>query len=86
MEYKCFKYTLEDHIAHVTLSRGDELNTMIKAFWSELPNLIDEISNGFLSTGNHSIIWNGSSNSSGVYFVNISDGKSAISKKIILMK
>ena len=44
MKYKCFKYTLEDHIAHVTLSRGDELNTMIKAFWSELPNLIDEIS------------------------------------------
>ena len=45
MEYKCFKYSLEDHIAHVTLSRGDELNTMIKEFWSELPNLIDEISN-----------------------------------------
>jgi len=45
MEYKCFKYTLEDHIAHVTLSRGDKLNTMIKAFWSELPILIDEISN-----------------------------------------
>ena len=45
MEYKCFKYRLEDHIAHVTLSRGDKLNTMIKAFWSELPNLIDEISN-----------------------------------------
>ncbi|MGB0658473.1 MAG: crotonase/enoyl-CoA hydratase family protein, partial [Gammaproteobacteria bacterium] len=45
MEYKCFEYSLEDHIAHVTLSRGDELNTMIKEFWSELPNLIDEISN-----------------------------------------
>ena len=45
MEYKCFKYSLEDHIAHVTLSRGNKLNTMIKAFWSELPNLIDEISN-----------------------------------------
>ena len=45
MEYKCFKYSLEDHIAHVMLSRGDELNTMIKEFWSELPDLIDEISN-----------------------------------------
>ena len=44
MEYKCFKYSLEDHIAHVKLSRGDELNTMIKDFWSELPDLIDEIS------------------------------------------
>ncbi len=29
----------------MTLIRGDELNTMIKEFWSELPNLIDEISN-----------------------------------------
>jgi len=29
----------------VILSRGDELNTMIKEFWSELPNLVDEISN-----------------------------------------
>lgn len=45
MEYKCFEYSLEDHIAHVTLSRGDELNTMIKEFWSELPDLIVEISN-----------------------------------------
>ena len=45
MEYKCFKYSLKDHIAHVILSRGDELNTMIKDFWTELPNLIDEISN-----------------------------------------
>jgi Enoyl-CoA hydratase/carnithine racemase len=45
MKYKCFKYNLKDHIAHVILSRGDELNTMIKEFWSELPNLVDEISN-----------------------------------------
>ena len=45
MKYKCFKYSLNDHIAHVILSRGDELNTMIKDFWTELPNLIDEISN-----------------------------------------
>tara|TARA_B100001996_G_scaffold369563_1_gene343117 strand:- start:695 stop:1537 length:843 start_codon:yes stop_codon:yes gene_type:complete len=45
MEYKCFKYSLKNQIAHVILSRGDELNTMIKDFWTELPNLIDEISN-----------------------------------------
>ena len=45
MKYKCFKYNLKDRIAHVILSRGDELNTMIKEFWSELPNLVDEISN-----------------------------------------
>ena len=45
MDYKCFKYNLKDHIAHVILSRDEELNTMIKDFWTELPNLIDEISN-----------------------------------------
>ena len=45
MDYSCFNYELKGHIAHVTLSRGKELNTMTKAFWSELPHLIDDISN-----------------------------------------
>ena len=44
MEYKCFKHSLKDHIAHVILSRSEELNTMTKDFWTELPNLIDKIS------------------------------------------
>ncbi len=45
MNYSCFNYELKRHIAHVTLSRGKGLNTMTKAFWSELPHLIDSISN-----------------------------------------
>tara|TARA_Y100001970_G_C14069560_1_gene768624 strand:+ start:237 stop:866 length:630 start_codon:yes stop_codon:yes gene_type:complete len=49
-------------------------------------NHIQQLSNSFLSAGNHSIIWDGSSNSSGVYFISISNGESKISKKIILMK
>ncbi len=31
-------------MAQVRLSRGDQLNTMIREFWSELPAIVDEIS------------------------------------------
>lgn len=44
MTYSCFEYDLKDHVAHVTMCRGDDFNTMTKAFWSELPELIDKIS------------------------------------------
>ena len=44
MTYSCFEYDLRDHVAHVTMCRGDDFNTMTKAFWSELPELIDKIS------------------------------------------
>jgi len=45
MDYSCFNYELKGHVAHVILSRGKEFNTMTKAFWSELPHLIDDIAN-----------------------------------------
>jgi len=44
MTYSCFEYELRDHVAHVTMCRGDDFNTMTKVFWSELPELIDKIS------------------------------------------
>ena len=44
MDYSCFEYELQDHVAHVSMCRGDDFNTMTKAFWSELPELIDKIS------------------------------------------
>ena len=44
MSYSCFEYELKDHVAHVSMCRGDSFNTMTKAFWSELPELIDKIS------------------------------------------
>ena len=44
MVYSCFEYELQDHVAHVSMCRGDDFNTMTKAFWSELPELIDKIS------------------------------------------
>ena len=44
MTYSCFEYELRGHVAHVTMCMGDDFNTMTKAFWSELPELIDKIS------------------------------------------
>lgn len=40
----CFEITESDHIAHIVLNRPDELNTMTPDFWSELPQLVNEIS------------------------------------------
>jgi enoyl-CoA hydratase len=45
MNYSCFNLEIKDKIAHVSMCRPDEFNTMNKAFWSELPHLIDTISN-----------------------------------------
>lgn len=42
--YPCFDVTVSDKVAHVQLSRPDELNTMIPSFWSDLPVLISELS------------------------------------------
>ncbi len=42
-EYKCFDVSIEKGIATVTLNRGEKLNTMIPAFWSELPKVIGDI-------------------------------------------
>ena len=44
MGYTCFEISESDGVAHVRLSRPDQLNTMIAEFWSELPQIIDEIS------------------------------------------
>ncbi|MEG3586531.1 MAG: crotonase/enoyl-CoA hydratase family protein [Actinomycetota bacterium] len=44
MSYECFEVTEIGSVAHVQLSRGDSLNTMIPAFWRELPEIINAIS------------------------------------------
>ena len=44
MAYSCFEYELKEHVAHISMCRGDAFNTMTKAFWSELPELVDKIS------------------------------------------
>jgi enoyl-CoA hydratase/carnithine racemase len=44
MGYTCFEIEEAEGVAHVRLSRPDEYNTMVPAFWSELPEIIGELS------------------------------------------
>ncbi len=43
MAYTCFSVDIHNKIAHIELSRPDELNTMNRAFWAELPSALKEI-------------------------------------------
>jgi enoyl-CoA hydratase len=43
MDLTCFDVEVDAKVAHVRLNRPDELNTMIPAFWSELPQLVTEL-------------------------------------------
>lgn len=60
MTYTCFNVEIADHIAHVQLKRAAELNTMIPAFWRELPEIVRDIDDNakarvivLSSTGKH---------------------------------
>jgi enoyl-CoA hydratase len=43
MGYHCFEVETEDNVAHLRMSRPDELNTLCREFWSELPEIVREI-------------------------------------------
>lgn len=43
MDYRCFNVRIADHIAHIELKRGEELNTMVPEFWRELPEIVRAI-------------------------------------------
>ncbi|MEQ8860945.1 MAG: crotonase/enoyl-CoA hydratase family protein [Pseudomonadales bacterium] len=58
--YQAFDVDIADRVAHLRLSRGDAMNTMNKAFWNELPDIVGEIDREALarvivisSTGKH---------------------------------
>jgi len=58
--YEAFKVTIEDKVAHIQMSRPEAMNTMNKAFWNELPEIVRAIDTGALarvivisSTGKH---------------------------------
>ena len=60
MGYTCFDIEESGGVAHVRLSRGDQINTMIPEFWSELPAIVEEVSDAgrarvlvLSSTGRH---------------------------------
>ncbi|MGO4001658.1 enoyl-CoA hydratase-related protein [Pseudomonas fluorescens] len=42
--YECFNVSVEDGIAHLQLNRPDKANSLTRAFWSELPEAVGELS------------------------------------------
>lgn len=42
--YECFDVSVEDGIAHLQLNRPDKANSLTRAFWSELPEAVGELS------------------------------------------
>ncbi len=41
--YKCFDVDTNNGISHVVMNRPEQMNSMIKEFWSELPELVKTI-------------------------------------------
>ena len=60
MAHSCFDVSMDGSVAHVRLNRPDELNTMTRAFWMELPAIMAELDDAgraraivISSTGRH---------------------------------
>ena len=45
MTYSCFTLDISDEIAHIRFNRPEKANSMIKEFWSELPDAVNDLSN-----------------------------------------
>ena len=43
MTYESFRVDIEDGIAHIVLNRPDKRNSMIPAFWRDLPAIVEDI-------------------------------------------
>jgi enoyl-CoA hydratase len=41
--YTCFSVETKDKVAHIQLKRPDAFNTMTRAFWNELPAIVNQI-------------------------------------------
>jgi len=44
MTYTCFTLDISDDIAHIRFNRPEKANSMIKEFWSELPEAVNDLS------------------------------------------
>ncbi|MEL7546499.1 MAG: crotonase/enoyl-CoA hydratase family protein [Pseudomonadota bacterium] len=58
--YECFSVTIEDKVAHIQMNRPDAMNAMNKAFWNDLPTIVNDINDNakarvivISSTGKH---------------------------------
>src|SRR5262245_50441124 len=59
-EPTCFAVSIEDNVAHIQLSRPEAFNAMPRAFWNELPVIVNDINDNakarcivISSTGKH---------------------------------
>ena len=43
MTYESFSVDIQDRIAHIVLTRPEKRNSMIPAFWRELPEIVADI-------------------------------------------
>ncbi len=43
MGYQCFDVEITENIAHLRLNRPEKLNSMIREFWNELPEIVTDI-------------------------------------------
>ncbi len=41
--YECFDVLIENNIAHIQMNRPDKFNSMNKAFWNDLPEIVEDI-------------------------------------------
>ena len=46
MSYECFEVSVQDRVAHIVLSRPEKRNSMIPAFWDELPTIVQGLDAG----------------------------------------
>ena len=59
-DWSCFDVTIQDHVAHIQLKRPEAMNTMVREFWNELPQIVRDIDDNararcivISSTGKH---------------------------------
>jgi enoyl-CoA hydratase len=43
MSYTCFDVGIDNNVAHIVLKRPEALNSMPRAFWNELPEIVNDI-------------------------------------------
>ena len=43
IDWTCFDVTIQDHVAHIQLKRPEAMNSMVRAFWNELPAIVNDI-------------------------------------------
>jgi enoyl-CoA hydratase len=42
-DWTCFDVSIQDHVAHIQLKRPEAMNSMVRAFWNELPQIVRDI-------------------------------------------